>query len=91
VNIYPDFDRAKNGWSLRSSFGDREQWKLLEEKMNKVMEHSQKDPEFENLIMDVSSSIQKLLIDPAFMESLDKKIQELREKVEEVDIDSFLF
>ena len=91
VNTNPEFDRAvKNGWSLLSSFGDREQWKLLEEKINKVMEHSQKDPEFENLMMDVGNSVQKLLTDPDFMESLDKEIQELREKAKEVDTDSTL-
>ncbi|KAL2039649.1 hypothetical protein N7G274_007508 [Stereocaulon virgatum] len=91
VNTNPEFDRAvKNGWSLLSSFGDREQWKLLEEKINKVMEHSQKDPEFEDLMMDVGNSVQKLLTDPDFMESLDRKIEELREKAKEVDTDSTL-
>ncbi|KAK3174904.1 hypothetical protein OEA41_002150 [Lepraria neglecta] len=91
VNTNPELDRAvRNGWSLLSSFGDREQWKLLEEKINKVMEHSQKDPEFENLMMDVGDSVQKLLTDTDFMESLDKKIQELREKAKEVDTDSTL-
>ncbi|KAL2055407.1 hypothetical protein ABVK25_004215 [Lepraria finkii] len=91
VNTNPELDRAvRNGWSLLSSFGDREQWKLLEEKINKVMEHSQKDPEFENLMMDVGNSVQKLLTDTDFMESLDKKIQELREKAKEIDTDSTL-
>lgn len=91
VNTNPELDRAiKNGWSLISSFGDNDQWKLLEEKFNKVMEHSQKDPEFENLMMDVANTVQKLLSDPDFFDSLDKKIQELREKAKEVDTESTL-
>lgn len=86
-----ELDRAvKNFWALVSSFGDREQWKLLEQKVNKVMEHSQKDPEFESLMTDVGNSVQKLLTDPDFFESADKKIKELHEKAKEVDTESTL-
>lgn len=91
VNTNPELDRAiKNGWSLISSFGDKEQWQMLEEKINKVMKHSQTDPDFENLMMDVGNSVQKLLSDPDFFDSLDKKIQELREKAKQVDTESTL-
>ncbi|KAL9120614.1 MAG: hypothetical protein Q9187_002830 [Circinaria calcarea] len=91
VQTNPELDRAvKNFWSLLSSFGDRKEWELLEQKVNKVMEHSQKDPDFENLMMDVGNSIQKLLTDPDFFESADKKIQELREKSKKVGSDSSL-
>ncbi|MCJ1316366.1 hypothetical protein MMC15_001687 [Xylographa vitiligo] len=82
-------DRAvKNFWSLLSSFGDHEQWELLEQKFNKVMEHSQKDPEFEHLMEDVGNSVEKLLTDPNFFESADKKLQELRNKSKEVGSNS---
>lgn len=91
VNTNPALDRAvRNFWSLVSSFGDREQWALLEQKTNKVMEHSQTDPEFENLMMDVGNSVQELLTDPDFFESAGKKIQELRDKAKNVDTDSTL-
>lgn len=91
VNTNPELDRAvRNGWSLISSFGDREQWQILEDRINRVMKHSQTDPDFENLMMDVGDSVQKLLTDPDFFDSLDKKIQELREKAKEVDTDSTL-
>ncbi|MCJ1273426.1 hypothetical protein MMC21_001217 [Puttea exsequens] len=91
VNVNPELEKAvKNGWSLMSSFGDKEQWQMLEEKINKVMEHSQKDPEFENLMIDVGNSVQKLLSDPDFFDSLEKKIQDLRKKAKEVDTDSTL-
>lgn len=99
VNTNPELDRAvKNFWSLLSSFGDRKQWELLEERFNKVMEHSKKDPDFEHLMVDVGNSVQKLLTDPDFFESAEKKIQELRDESKKVgsesnlrkDIDNFL-
>ena len=91
VHTNPELDIAvKNFWSLISSFGDKEEWKKLEQKVNKVMDHSQKDPEFESLMMDVGNSVQKLLTDPDFFASADKKIQELREKAKEVDSESTL-
>ena len=89
VQTNSELDRAvKNFWSLLSSFGDHEQWEILEQKFNKVMEHSQKDPEFEHLMEDVGNSVEKLLTDPNFFESADKKLQELREKSKEVGSDS---
>ena len=91
VNTNPAFDKAiKNFWSLISSFGDREQWQLLEQKVEKLMDHSQTDPGFENLMVDIGNSVQKLLTDPDFFESADKKIQELREKVKEMGTESNL-
>ena len=91
VNTNPELDRAvKNAWSLARSFGDKEQWDLLEERTNKVMAHSQKDPEFETLMMDVGNSIEKLLSDPQFFDSLDERVNELRKKAREVDKDSTL-
>ena len=91
ININQELDRAiKSFWSLVSSFGDRKQWQLLEQKVNKVMEHSQNDPEFERLMIDVGNSVQKLLSDPNFFESADKKIQELRDEAKRVDTKSTL-
>ena len=91
VNTNPELDKAiKNLWSLLSTFGDKKEWELLEQTVNKVMEHSQKDPEFENLMTDVGNSIQKLLTDPAFFESADKIIKELRDKTKEAEKQSTL-
>ena len=91
VNTNPAFDKAiKNFWSLISSFGDREQWQLLEQKVEKLMDHSQTDPGFENFMVDIGNSVQKLLTDPDFFESADKKIQELREKVKKMGTESNL-
>lgn len=91
VNTNHALDKAlKNFWSLISSFGDRQQWELLERKVNKLMDHSQKDPEFESLMADISNAVQKLLTDPDFFESVDKKVEEIRKKVKEVDSESNL-
>ncbi len=91
VNTNPELDRAlKNFWFLLSSFGDREQWELLEQQFNKLMEHAKKDPEFEHLMTDVGNSVQQLLSDPDFFESAEKKIQELRDKSSKVGSESSL-
>lgn len=85
----PELERAvKNFWSFLSSFGDRKEWDLLEEKFKKVMEHSQSDPQFEELMTDVGNSVEKLLTDPDFFESADRKIKELRERSKEVGSES---
>ncbi|KZF20047.1 hypothetical protein L228DRAFT_214416 [Xylona heveae TC161] len=81
-----ELDRAvRNFWSLISSFGDEAQWKELENRFHKVMEHSQKDPEFESLMVDVGNSVQKLLTDPDFFEAAETKIKELRQKARSSD------
>jgi hypothetical protein len=91
VDTNEDLDRAiKNGWSLVSSFGDKAAWKELEERFNKVMSHAQKDPEFENMMEEVSASIQKMLTDPDFFDSASQKVDELKEKSRDVGTDSLL-
>ena len=91
IDLNPELDRAvKNLWTLLGSFGDRNEWKVLEEKFHKVLEHSKKDPEFESLMVDVGNSVQKLLTDPDFFDSANKKIQELRQKAKDTDRESTL-
>lgn len=86
-----ELDKAvQNCWALVSSFGDHQEWDKLKAKFEKVMEHSQTDPQFENLMTDVAGSVQKLLTDPDFFESADKKIQELRDKARETGTESGL-
>lgn len=87
----PELDKAvRKFWSLLSTFGDKGQWQLLEQRFNKVMEHSQKDPEFEKLMTHIGNAVQKLLTDPEFFDSADKKIQELRDEARKVDTESSL-
>jgi hypothetical protein len=89
VESNEELDRAmKNGWSLLSSFGDKKAWKELEERFNKVMEHAQKDPKFEQLMEELAASIQKMLMEPDFFDSANHKMEELKEKSKEVGTDS---
>lgn len=86
-----ELDKAvENCWALVTSFGDRQEWEKLKAKFEKVMEHSKSDPQFEDLMTDVANSMQKLLTDPDFFESADKKIQELRDKAKETGTESGL-
>lgn len=95
----PEMERAvKNFWAFLSSFGDREEWRKLEDAFHKVLEHSRKDPEFESLMTDMGNSLQKMLTDPSFFDHADEKFQELRKKARGVgtesslrqDVDTFL-
>lgn len=91
VNTNPELDKAiRNFWSLISSFGKREEWEKMQQKVNQIMEHSQKDPEFESLMMKIGDFIQELLSDPDLFDSADQKIQELRDKAKDVDTKSNL-
>ncbi|KAF2640416.1 hypothetical protein P280DRAFT_428466 [Massarina eburnea CBS 473.64] len=91
VHTNAAMDRAvKNFWTFLSSFGDREEWKKLEDSFHQVLEHSKKDPEFEELMTDIGSSLQKLLTDPSFFDQADEKFQELRKKTRGVGTDSIL-
>lgn len=88
VDTNEELDRAfKNGWSLLSSFGDKGAWRELENCFNKVMEHAQRDPEFENMMEEVAASIQKILTDPDFFDPAGNKFNKLKEN-SEVGIDS---
>jgi hypothetical protein len=91
VNTNPAMERAvKNFWTFLSSFGDQEQWKKLEDAFHQVLQHSKKDPEFEDLMSDIGNSLQKLLTDPDFFDHADEKFQELRKKSRGVGTDSSL-
>lgn len=84
-------DRAvKNFWSFLTSFGGRRSWEDLENKFKRVMDHSRKDPEFEDLMLDMGNSLQKLLTDPDFLDHADEKFQALREKARGVGTESSL-
>ncbi|KAF2007763.1 hypothetical protein P154DRAFT_3179 [Amniculicola lignicola CBS 123094] len=87
----PAMERAvKNFWLLISSFGDRKEWEELEHCFHKLMEHSEKDPEFEGLMTDMGNSLQKLLTDPDFLDHAEEKFQELRKKSRDVGTESSL-
>jgi Family of unknown function (DUF5923)/Protein of unknown function (DUF4449) len=81
VHTNPALDQAvKNFWSLLSSFGDKIEFERLEQDFNKVMEHANSDPQFEDFMSDVGNSVQKMLTDPSFFDHADRKIEDLKEK-----------
>ncbi|EKG17791.1 hypothetical protein MPH_04970 [Macrophomina phaseolina MS6] len=91
VNENEEMDRAvKNFWLFITSFGDRKAWEDLEDKFKRVMDHSRNDPEFEDLMLDMGNSLQKLLTDPDFLDHADEKFQALREKARGVGAESSL-
>lgn len=94
-----DFRKAvEQFWNLLRQFGDAEEWDKLKEKFHDVLRHAENDPEFERLMGDVASSLQDMLTDPAFFDSAPAKLDELKEKSEQVgseagirkDMDDFL-
>lgn len=99
ITTNDELDEAvRTGWSLISSFGDRNSWNELERRLSKVIEHSKKDPEFESTMAEVSVSLQKMLTDPEFFDSASVRADELKEKSKELgsgsplrqDVDSLL-
>ncbi|OJD11162.1 hypothetical protein AJ78_08016 [Emergomyces pasteurianus Ep9510] len=91
LNAKSDLKRAvRNLWNLIGSFGDRNEWQLVESTFNEVVKHSEKDPEFESLLKDIGNSIQSLLMDPGFFDSADKTIDLLKQRSSGVGSDSAL-
>ncbi|KAI9808739.1 MAG: hypothetical protein M1825_003891 [Sarcosagium campestre] len=91
VDANNELKRAvENLWSLLRTFGDEEAWTELQARFDKLVAHSQTDPEFETFVDDVAGSVQKLLSDPDFFDSAGDKLERLREKAPEVGGESSL-
>jgi hypothetical protein len=91
VNTNEELDRAgKNFWALFKSFGDGKEWEELEQRIKKVMEHAEKNPDFEELMVDVGNSLQEMLTDPEFFDNAEKRIEKLRAKARKEGSDSSL-
>ncbi|KAI9814126.1 MAG: hypothetical protein M1826_002304 [Phylliscum demangeonii] len=91
VGTNAELDRAvKNFWSLVSSFGDGQAWEELEKRFNDVMQHSNRDPQFETLVADIGNFVQKLLTDPDTIDVANEKVEELRRKWQDAGGESSL-
>ncbi|KAB8258082.1 hypothetical protein BDV32DRAFT_126354 [Aspergillus pseudonomiae] len=99
VEVNEDLKQAmQQFWALVQSLGDAEQWKALEQRFQKVLQHAHRDPEFERLMGELGSSVQQMLTDPSFFDSASEKLSELEEKSKKVvtesnlrqDVDAFL-
>ena len=86
-----EVDRAvKNAWLFLRSFGEEREWDKCEEGFKKVMAHRESDPQFEEMMMEVGDSVQKMLTDPSFFEDAPAKFDELKAKSKEVGKESNL-
>ena len=86
-----ELDRAvHNAWALLTSFGDKEEWSRCEELFKKVWGHRENDPEFENMMVDVGNSLQRMLTDPSFFDDAQGKFNELRAKSQKIGKESNL-
>jgi Family of unknown function (DUF5923) len=89
VQTNPELDRAiKNFWLLMRSFGDKGQWEQLKQDFEKLMEHANRDPKFENFMIDVGNTVQTMLTDPNFFDHAQEKIDELKEKSSKIGSES---
>jgi hypothetical protein len=89
VDTNEDLDKAvRNGWSLITSFGSQEAWHEAEDRFKQVASHADKDPEFEDLMNTLASSVQRMLTDPNFFDEAGEKVHELSEKSNGVGSDT---
>ncbi|KAJ5233008.1 hypothetical protein N7468_005964 [Penicillium chermesinum] len=85
-------------WELLRLFGSAEEWDRLKESFHIVIQHANKDPEFEKLMGEVGASLQDMLTKPEFFDNASEKINDLQRQSEKVgsetqlrrDVDNFL-
>lgn len=81
VDRNPAVDKAvENLWLFIRSFGDSKEWDELEKRFKQVMEHGQKDPEFENLTKELGNAAQEMMTNPDFLDDAEKHFQDLRDR-----------
>jgi hypothetical protein len=99
MEVNTDLKRAVDEfWILLRSFGNAEEWDRLQENFHNVLRHANKDPEFDNLLGEVGTSLQEMLTNPEFFDSAPQKLDELKQRTEKVgsetslrkDVDEFL-
>ncbi|KOS45145.1 hypothetical protein ACN38_g3909 [Penicillium nordicum] len=99
LEVNADLKRAVDEfWILLRSFGSAEEWDRLQEKFHNVLRHANKDPEFDDLLGEVGTSLQDMLTNPEFFDSAPQKLDELKQHSDKVgsettlrkDVDDFL-
>jgi hypothetical protein len=90
-------DAIRKLWDFLGTFGDREEWKRLEDKFHQLIRNSEQRPGFKVLVDDISVAVHDLLTDPGSIDSADATIEKLKEKSSEAysdsvrkDVDEFL-
>ncbi|BDD63125.1 hypothetical protein MPDQ_007720 [Monascus purpureus] len=77
-------------WALLRSFGDPQEWESLEQKFNKLVQHANSDPDFQQFLSEIGSAVREMMTDPSFFQSAPQKIDELSEKSKQLASDSSL-
>jgi hypothetical protein len=79
VHSNPAMDKAvHNLWLLIRSFGDAKEWDELESRFKRVMDHGQKDPEFDKLVTELGNATQEMFTDPSFFDHAEERFQDLQ-------------
>ncbi|KAJ5102982.1 hypothetical protein N7532_003511 [Penicillium argentinense] len=98
VEVNEDLKKAVDEfWVLLRSFGSAEEWDKLQEQFHALLQHANKDPEFEQLMGEAGTSLRDMLTDPDFFDHAPEKLDELQQKSSGVtetnlrnDLDKFL-
>jgi hypothetical protein len=64
-------------WSFVTNFGNKTEWHKLRAKVEKLMEHKDRDPEFEQSISQTVNSLYGVLTDPDYLFDEDKELPKL--------------
>ncbi|KMU85432.1 hypothetical protein CIHG_03214 [Coccidioides immitis H538.4] len=89
IETNPEFAKTmRKLWSFLSSFGCQEDWSLLEQKFQKLMENYQDDERFKETFENIGFTLFSLLTNPGFYDSADTSIGSLREKLKDASTDS---
>ncbi|KYK56590.1 bactericidal permeability-increasing protein [Drechmeria coniospora] len=72
-------EAGRNFWIFITSFGDAESWALVEASFKELVEAGKTDGDLINLVQELWSHFQRMLLDPEFFEETDKWFKDLRE------------
>ncbi|KAG5985204.1 hypothetical protein E4U55_000449 [Claviceps digitariae] len=72
---------AHNFWLFISSFGDENQWKAVADAFKKLMDKHKLDEDLDHFVGEFATLVQKMLSDPKFFDHIEARLDELREKL----------
>lgn len=91
VDANPEMHKALNNfWAFVQSFGDAGEWRELERRCKRVVEHGKSDPQFDELVRQAGNAVQEMLTDPGFFEHAEQRFQDLRAQSRQLASDSSL-
>ncbi|KAF3492300.1 uncharacterized protein GIQ15_01817 [Arthroderma uncinatum] len=88
LEVDPELHNAmKNLWDFASAFGSQEEWQVLQGKFQQLMQNSEKSTQINDTLEHLGESVYKLFTDPAFWDTGEDTVQELKTKVKEAGDD----